>query len=137
MSVSHLFTSHDGNLYDTRASDWSTSKPLRSPFSRHFRRIENAAQLKATLRAGSFSDLGGYPLYLICADGEVLSFEAARDNLRECLGAYATGARDWRVVACEINYEDSSLYCAHTGERIPPTYAEDESDDESDESEDA
>jgi hypothetical protein len=30
----------------------------------------------------------------------------------------------WRVVACDTNWEDASLYCDHSGERIESAYAE-------------
>ena len=95
---------------------------MRAVFSRHFPRVENMAQVKACIRAGRFTDIGGYPLYFVCADGEALSFEAARANLREIASAFNTGAKDWRIVACEINWEDSELTCDHTGEPIPCAY---------------
>jgi hypothetical protein len=32
----------------------------------------------------------------------------------------------WRVIGCDVNWEDPSLYCDHTGARIPSAYAEEE-----------
>ena len=37
---------------------------VRHTYQQHFTRIENSLQLRATIRAGAHSDLGGYPLYL-------------------------------------------------------------------------
>lgn len=131
----------DGALYDTRAPDWA-SKPLRAPYSRHVKRIRTVAGLKATLRAGSSTDLGGYPLYFVCADGEALSFAAVRDNLRQVMGAVADAAaknwpdKQWQVIGIEINHEDGELFCAHTNERIPAAYIADE-DAEQDAEQDA
>jgi hypothetical protein len=69
--------------------------------------------------------VGGYPLFFVAADGEALSFNAVRDNLREVLPAMSQPwDRSWRVVNVDINYEDPELCCAHTGERIPSAYGE-------------
>lgn len=126
--MNHLFVSDDGGLYDTRQPNWS-HKPIRENFRRNHREIETVADLKATLRAGQWTDVGGYPLYLVMADGEALSFDAARSEFRSLVDAIwnRTSVIDgWRPVACEINYEDGFLYCSHTGNRIPSAYAEDE-----------
>jgi hypothetical protein len=127
----HLFVTTGGYLYDTRASDWSTKPPLRAVFAQTFQVIHNAAELKATLRAGGFAWPGGYPMYFVMADGEAISFKTARANLRELLAAIANPSPhdSWRVYGCEINYEDGDLYDAHTNERIESAYAEDKEED--------
>lgn len=125
---SHLFVSStDGGLYDCRIANWSSLPPLRAPYVRHCRTIETVADFKATLRAGQSTDLGGYPLYFLCSDGESLSFEAARENARTIMDSIANRHSDgWRVVACDVNYEDSEMRCAHTGKRIPSAYGDDD-----------
>jgi hypothetical protein len=68
---------------------------------------------------------GGYPRYFICADGEALSFKAAKAERRNILEAIRdSDGTGWQVVACEINWEDSDLICSHTNERIEPAYEE-------------
>jgi hypothetical protein len=115
----------DGALHDTRVDDWS-SKPIRANYKRHHRTIETVADLKATLRAGSFAWPGGYPLFFITSDGAALSFYTARTQFRHIADSIATGSNDgWRIVACEINYEDSDLQCDHTGNRIASAYGDD------------
>lgn len=74
---------------------------------------------------------GGYPRYFLCGDGLPLAFktvQAERWIRREILESLARGTRSdqWRIVACEINWEDGELYCSHTGERIESAYAEPE-----------
>lgn len=71
----------------------------------------------------SCTDLGGYPLYYVTADGGVLSPEAVREN--QAL-TNDPDDKQWYVVRAEVNYEDPDLYCEHTGERIPSAYAEPE-----------
>jgi len=122
----HFFVaSSDNGLYDTRPHEWHLLKPIRPVYRGHFQRIETTHELKATLRAGACSDVGGYPLYFIASDGEALSFEAVRDNLRDVLDSIAHRSNDgWRVVGCDINYEDDDLTCSHTGKRIPSAYGD-------------
>lgn len=124
----HLFVSStDGALYDTRQANWSASPPLRATYSRHCHEINTTAELKACLRAGRYTGLGGYPLYFITADGAALSFEAVRQELRQILQAIADNDTrgGWRVVDIDINYEDNELFCDHTGKRIESAYGED------------
>lgn len=122
-----LFSCHDGALYDTRIDGWHKLPPLRPVFQKHFQQINTTAEFKATLRAGPFAWPGIYPLYFLTSDGGVLSFAAARECLKEILWAieYNDGNSGWRVVACEINYEDDELICDHTGEFIPSAYGGD------------
>lgn len=91
--------------------------------------IRNYAEFLEALSYGQWAWPGGYPRYFIMADGEALSFEAAEKNLAEIESAMTRNLlidMQWVVVACEINYEDSDLYCVHTGDKIPSAYGEDE-----------
>jgi hypothetical protein len=120
----YLFSCDDGALYDTRNAQWSQESPLRPLFRRHFTQINNAHELKATLRAGPYAWPGGYPLYFLASDGEALSFDSVRENLREVLFAIATHSRcGWRVIGCQINWEESDMVCAHCGKHIESAYA--------------
>ena len=83
--------------------------------------------LKAQLRAGEYAWPGGYPLFFITTDGAALSFEATRANLRSVFDSMRNGIDDgWRIVGCDVNWEDASLFCDHTGKRIESAYAEEE-----------
>ncbi len=71
---------------------------------------------------------GGYPKYIIMADGESLSVESAREQWRDiCQATISPGwhGSGWRAAAVDINWENPMLYCAHSGERIESAYAED------------
>lgn len=86
-------------------------------------------QLKEALRNGPYAWPGGYPLYFIAADGEALSFQAVRDNLKlvmhaTCYPEYREN--DWRIVGVDVNWEDTHLYCGHTNERIQSAYGEED-----------
>lgn len=70
---------------------------------------------------------GGYPRYFVCADGEALSFDSAKLNQALIVDAIRDNEprSEWRVIGCEINWEDPDLVCAHSGGRIESAYGED------------
>lgn len=88
----------------------------------------NTKELKDALRNGPYVWPGGYPCYFITADCEALSFDAVRDNFRLVLNAVRHPGTDdqWRVIGVDVNWEDETLVCAHTGEPIPSAYGEGE-----------
>lgn len=88
--------------------------------------IDTIRDFQKALAQGPYAFPGGYPVYFITADGGVLSHESAVEEKADIEEAIHTDDRasGWRVVAMEINYEDSDLYCDHSGERIPSAYAE-------------
>lgn len=91
----------------------------REHYSYHFRNIDSVAKLKATIRAGKYSFPGGYPLFLLADDGAPICFDCAREDFRElCHAMRHKENNGFRIVACEINYEDLDCQCAHCGNRI-------------------
>lgn len=64
---------------------------------------------------------GGYPLYYVCADNGVL----CSDCVNEHKELDSSADPQWNIIAADINYEDSALYCDHCNERIESAYAED------------
>jgi len=67
---------------------------------------------------------GGYPVFYVCDDGGDLCPKCAQDNL-ELIGTASPGD-GWNVIAFDVNWEDSHLYCDHCNDRIPSAHAEDE-----------
>ena len=120
----HLFVSDtDGALYDTRVDGWHKLPPLRAGY-RGTGDIDSAHSLKAALRAGPYAWPGGYPVYFVTNGGCALSFKSVLSRLCLELASVAEGDPD-RIVAVDVNWEDSYLYCDHSGERIESAYAED------------
>lgn len=123
--MDHLFACDDGALYDTRVQGWYKQTPLRRVFKRTYGEIRTTAEFKATLRAGAYAWPGGYQQYLVCSDGDALCFDCGRKELRNILDSIARQDRSgWRVMATDINWEDSQLYCAHCSELIPSAYGD-------------
>lgn len=114
------FIADSGDL--VRKSD---CKVLREKYSYTFSKINNRHELRATIRAGGYVWPGGYPAFLIFADGEACCFDCAKKE-------YARIARDmhegydasFKIVACDVNYEDAALTCAHCGKQIESAYGE-------------
>ena len=68
---------------------------------------------------------GGYPLYIVMADGEALSIDSARENWRSICHSTINGFRDgWQAYGAAVNWEDSDLICAHSGAKIESAYGE-------------
>lgn len=121
-TFSEKFNVFEGDLY----KEGEHSAPIRKRVSWHYSRIHSAAEFKATLRAGAYAWPGGYPLYFITDDGAALSFDYAKKNARRIISSLREKSRDgWRVVACEVNWEDGSLWC-ESGARIESAHAENE-----------
>jgi hypothetical protein len=116
----HLFVGCAGDLYDTRVANWS-SKPLRQVFSYHYPQFNGTALFKATLRAGAYTNLGGYPIYFICENGDTLHHSCARKHAKEHIREIRE-QDDSRIIGCAVNYEDNDLYCDHCNEPIESAY---------------
>lgn len=65
---------------------------------------------------------GGYPLFYVCADGELLCSHCACAHIK--LTSDPQAEADWRIVAADINYEDEDLYCSHCSAHIESAYGE-------------
>lgn len=94
-------------------------------------KIETIKDLKKALRdyPGGYAWPGGYQCYFVTNDGEALSFETVKAELKLIMGAVRDQDHSgWQVIGLDVNWEDPSLFCAHSSERIPSAYAEDERD---------
>lgn len=112
----------DGDLFRL---DLPSCPTVRRRYSFHYQNIDRVDQFKSTLRAGAYTWPGGYPLYFITSDGAALSFKSARAEFKRIAYSIRHHLNDgWRVVGCDINYEDPALVCAHSGEPIESTYCE-------------
>ena len=87
----------------------------------------NAATILRTVKQAirePYACPGGYPKYIVMADGESLSIATAREHWRSIVHSTLNGYGDgWAAYGAEINWE-SELYCAHTGERIESAFGE-------------
>jgi len=64
---------------------------------------------------------GGYPLYAAMDDGGALCHSCTKSERHSI--ATTTGTDGWTVIAIDVNWEDTNLYCSHCGEQIEAAYA--------------
>lgn len=126
----HLFESESGDLYDTRKPDWAR-RPLREGFSRTYREVKNGRELRASMRAGKWSFPGGYEIYGIASDGEVLCMDCISSNYKQVVRAIRDTPchpfDEWRVIGFEsAGNTDSHTECSHCGRVIVEEEEEDE-----------
>lgn len=87
--------------------------------------INSISDFRKAVRNGAYAWPGGYPLYFICDDGGGLCPSCVKKERRNILESIAHKQHDgWRVVAIEINYEDTHMHCEHCGEDIESAYGE-------------
>lgn len=90
------------------------------------------AKFAEYLENGMFAFPGGYPMYFITRDGCALSFDAAEEQREQIIDAInePRSNTQWEVISVEVNWEDTSLYCEHTGKLIPSAYGEETAEEE-------
>jgi hypothetical protein len=90
------------------------------------RYINTVEDFDKWLAHGPYAWPGGYPCYFLTSDGETMSFKAAQQEAERIREAIREKSDDgWRVVACDINWEDSDMVCCHTNEKIEAAYGDD------------
>lgn len=68
----------------------------------------------------SYAFPGGYPIFYVAKDNGVLCPKCANDYKPE-----RDNEDQLKPVACDVNWEDSALFCEHCNARIESAYAED------------
>ena len=66
---------------------------------------------------------GGYPLYLITADGAALCIDCGKKEFRQIAWDWTRKASTgWCAEATDVNWEDTDLICDHCGNKIESAY---------------
>ena len=123
----HFFIASSGDLFDTRKPNWSAN-PLREGYRCTKREIKTGADLRATLRAGSWAFPGGYEIALYTSGGEMVSIKgllADKGALYQALYDVRT-RQHGRIVGADIYYEGPTMECAYTGLPIESAYGDPE-----------
>lgn len=125
MSKFEFFNHSDGSRVRVPAGKIGPPSLVRTLYRAHVREINDTHALRAALRAGKYTSLGSYPVFYIVSDGESLCVNCVRENYRVISSAVRERSRDgWRVIACDVNYEDITMTCAHCGQLIESAYGE-------------
>ena len=117
-----FFTHADGSRVRLPIGKSGPASLERLRYRMHCRDIEDTRDLRATLRAGKYTSLGSYPVFLMTSDSACLCLDCARAEYRSISASVRHRTNDgWRVVACDVNYE-SELYCEHCSKQIESAY---------------
>lgn len=82
---------------------------------------EILAQVKNAIR-NPFAWPGGYPVYTVMRDGELLCSKCAKGNYRLIAQATKDDLGDgWQAAGADILWEGEE-YCAHCGKELEPAY---------------
>lgn len=66
---------------------------------------------------------GGYPLFIVLADGAALCTDCTEKELGLIAAATSQDFRDgWKASGVDVNWEDPDLYCDHCSKRIKAAY---------------
>lgn len=108
----HRYIGDNGELIDD-----ATDKVIRTNFKKHHRTIRTTQDLLATLRAGASCWPGGYKLYFLTRDGQVLCFGCVRRNLYNVISSIRDNCNDgWRVEylinSAEIDDDEYCVECS-------------------------
>ena len=80
-------------------------------------------QIKQAIRE-PYAWPSGYPVYVVCSDGEMLCAACAKNNLRKIIESTKNSGSDgWRVVGATILWEGEE-YCGHCGHLLESAYGE-------------
>ena len=83
----------------------------------------NEQQFEEALKNGSYAWPGGYPLYLLMADGGTMHIKCAEKNRENIVDSIKTDTRDgWLPAAVDVNYEDEDMICCQCNEKIESAY---------------
>lgn len=89
-------------------------------------KIETVEDLDTALAVGKYTSIGSYPLFYITSDGAALSYDTVKEEYERISESIIENLRDgWKVIAVDINWEDTELYDDHTGELIESAYGND------------
>ena len=98
-------------------------KPVDTLISSIIKELQDAGYTDVQYRGFEYSKHadGGYPLYYITEDNACLCPDCANENKALTISDDA----QWKIIAMDANYEDTSLYCDHCSKQIPSAYGED------------
>lgn len=66
---------------------------------------------------------GGYPVYYITKDNSILCPDCANNERPADIDE---SDNQWFIIAADVNYDDSRLYCDHCGKRVESAYADED-----------
>lgn len=84
------------------------------------------SQVKRAIRE-PFAWPGGYPVYTVMADGELLCPDCAKANFTQIArDTYSRWGSSWRAAGAGVKWEGPAENCCHCNKALPSAYGDDE-----------
>jgi hypothetical protein len=101
-------------------TQYRDGKPFRERYCLHVRDITSTADVRASLRAGKHSTVGGYATVFYTSDGGTLCHDCVRTEYRQISNAIRHKLSDgWRVVNLDAECNtDGGATCDHCGTEV-------------------
>ena len=81
-------------------------------------------QVRSAIRS-PYAWPGGYPVYTVMADGELLCAKCARSEYRQISEATRTNDRGgWAALGAEVYWEGADVHCAHCNTALESAYGD-------------
>ena len=83
-------------------------------------------QVKRAIRE-PFAWPGGYPVYTVMADGELMCPDCAKENFRQIVAeTYSRSNSGWRAAGAGVKWEGDDEQCCHCGKALQSAYGGDD-----------
>jgi hypothetical protein len=92
---------------------------------------DTARQLKAFMRSGPYTDIGGYPLAAIMRDSSCLCHDCVKADFKLILRStlWPESPHDqWAIAGVSVNWENDDLSCDDCGQAINSAYGDGNND---------
>ncbi len=123
-----LIEYHVKSLWSWGWSSTTVHLPAGTSFAKAFEDFSLAqAVMSDGLSWSSYAWPGGYEIHYITKDCGTLCHHCANKELPRTLDS---DDEQFFIVASDINYEDSHLFCDHCNRQIEPCYGDDDADTE-------
>lgn len=81
-------------------------------------------QVKRAIRE-PFAWPGGYPVYTVMTDGELMCPSCAKSNFRQIVAdTYARFGGSWRAAGAGVKWEGEAEPCCHCGKQLESAYGD-------------
>lgn len=87
-------------------------------------RIDNLKTLKVVLRNGNYTDIGGYPLFIVDEEGDAYHVHCVRHVFRSVVKDTKNNKGGYIMKGVEVNWENKDLECYICHKYIESAYGE-------------
>lgn len=87
-------------------------------------RIDNLKTLKVVLRNGNYTDIGGYPLFIVDEEGDAYHVHCVRKIFKSVVKDTKNNKGGYIMKGVAVNWECDAIYCYECHGVIESAYGE-------------